>query len=226
MARFPFAIVGFDLDGTLFDTADDLAAAVNHALHEGGRQQLSVDRVRSMMGGGARHMFGQAMAATGDHDDSELRRLFEIMLAYNRENIAVHTRPFPGAVAAIDALAERGVKVAIVTNKLESLSDRLLSELGLRDRFDCLIGGDTLGEGKLKPSPEPIRAMIERCGWGPAAFVGDTSYDILAARNAGIPSVQVRFGLNPEIDPAPDATIDHFDNLVAALDRLGSHAPA
>jgi phosphoglycolate phosphatase len=119
------------------------------------------------------------------------------------------------------------VRCAVVTNKLESLADDLLGALGLRDRFDALIGGDTLGPGKAKPSPAPIRRMIELCGGGPAAFVGDSAYDTQAARNAGIPVVAVSFGfVGAEVATlGADAVIDSFADLIPALRRLAP-APA
>src|ERR1700712_495561 len=132
MADFPFAIVGFDLDGTLVDSAGDLAAAVNHALAAAGRPPFPVDRIRPMIGGGARLMLQTALKASGG--DDQLDDLLPILLAHYEANIAVTTRPFPGVVAALDALAARGVALSIVTNKREHFTDLLLRELGLLDR--------------------------------------------------------------------------------------------
>lgn len=223
MADFPFAIVGFDLDGTLLDTSGDLTAAVNHALAEAGRPLLTVEQVKPMIGGGAKHMLAQGMAATGGCSDDELHRLYKLLLAYYEANIANATRPFPGAMEAIDRLEAMGVKVAIVTNKFESLAAKVLGELGIRDRFAALIGGDTMGPGLAKPHRAPIDEMIRRSGGGSAAFVGDSIYDILAAKNAGLPSVAVSFGflMQPVAELEADATIDHFDELIPALERLG-----
>lgn len=226
MSDFPFAIVGFDLDGTLLDTSGDLTAAVNHALAEAGRPLLTVEQVKPMIGGGAKHMLAQGMEATGGCSPKELHRLYKLLLAHYEANIAVATRPFPGALAAIDALEAMGVKLAIVTNKFESLAAKLLGELGLRDRFAALIGGDTMGPGLAKPHRAPIDAMIRRCGGGRAAFVGDSIYDILSARNAGIPSVAVSFGflMQPVEELGADAIIDGYDGLIPALTRIGARA--
>jgi phosphoglycolate phosphatase len=223
MADFPFAIVGFDLDGTLLDTSGDLTAAVNHALAQAGRPLLTVDQVKPMIGGGAKHMLAQGMAATGGCSDDELHRLYKLLLAYYEANIAVVTRPFPGAMEAVDQLDAMGVKVAIVTNKFESLAAKVLGELGIRDRFAALIGGDTMGPGLAKPHRAPIDEMVRRSGGGNAAFVGDSIYDILAAKNAGLPSVAVSFGflMQPIEELEADAVIDHFDELIPALERLG-----
>lgn len=224
MARFPFAIVGFDLDGTLVDTAGDLTAAVNCALAAAGRPALGPERVKTMVGGGAKHMLALGLEATGGCSAEEFRRLYKIMLGYYEANVAVHSRPFPGAVDALDALAALGVRTAVVTNKFERLAEKLLAALGLRDRFACLIGGDTLGPGNAKPSPAPIREMIARCGGGDAVFVGDSAYDVLAARNAGVPSVACSFGflLQPVGELGADAVIDGWDALLPTLRRLAA----
>ena len=223
MTGFPFAIVGFDLDGTLLDTSGDLTAAVNHALTEAGRPTLSVDQVRPMIGGGARHMLAQGMAATGGFTEEELDRSVMLLLAYYEAHIAVETRPFPGAMAAIEALDAMGVKVAVVTNKLEHLAARVLDELALRGRFAALIGGDTMGPGRGKPAPDSLHEMVRRCGGGRAAFVGDSIYDIAAARAAGLPSVAVSFGflMQPIEELGADTVIDPYDQLLPALERLG-----
>jgi phosphoglycolate phosphatase len=211
MADFPFAIVGFDLDGTLVDSAGDLAAAVNHALVAASRPPFPVDRIRPMIGGGARLMLQTALKASGG--DDQLDDLLPILLAHYETNIAVTTRAFPGAVAALDALAARGVALAIVTNKRERFTDLLLRELGLLDRFACVISGDTI-PGKAKPDPEPIREMVRRCGGGRAAFVGDSVYDVGAANAAGIPVAT--YG---EVAGA-EATFDEYRDLLPTLERM------
>jgi len=222
MTQIRFAIVGLDLDGTLLDTSGDLAAAVNHALASTGRPTLSVEQVKPMIGGGARHMLAQGMAATGGCDAAELELLHARLLDFYEANIAVHTRPFPGALAALDTLAAAGVKLAVVTNKLERFALTILRDGGLLDRFACVIGGDTLGPGNAKPSPAPILEMIDRCGGGSAAFVGDSIYDVTAAQAAGIPAIACRFGflMKPVEELNAEAIIDHFDELVPTLARL------
>ncbi len=160
MQQFPFAIVGFDLDGTLLDTSGDLAAAVNYALAQDGRPPLDVAAIKPMIGGGARLMLSQGLVATGGGDDALLDRLHRVLLDYYAAHLAVHTVPFPGAIAALDAIEARGAKVAIVTNKLEAFALEVLRGAGVLDRMACVIGGDTMGPGNAKPSPIPIRAMI------------------------------------------------------------------
>ncbi|WBH16851.1 HAD hydrolase-like protein [Sphingomonas radiodurans] len=222
MHRFPFDIVGFDLDGTLLDTSGDLAAAVNFALAQDGRPPLSVAAIKPMIGGGARLMLSQGLTATGGGDDALLDRLHRILLDHYAANLAVHTVPFPGAIAALDAIEARGAKVAVVTNKIEAYAIEVLRGAGVLNRLACVIGGDTMGAGNAKPSPIPIRAMIERSGGGKAAFVGDSIYDIAAAQAAGIPAIACRFGflMQPVEELGADAIIDHFDDLVPTLERI------
>jgi phosphoglycolate phosphatase len=223
MSAFPFAIVGFDLDGTLLDTSGDLAAAVNHALESANRPTLSVEEVRPMIGGGARHMLAQGMTATGGCTEQELDRLQRVLLEYYETNIAVHTRPFPGALDALDRLAAQGVTLAVVTNKYERLARQVLDQLGLTGRFRSVLGGDSLGPGRGKPAPDLIQRMVADCGGGRAAFVGDSAYDVRAAQAAGLPVVAVSFGFlqQPVEELGADAVIDGYDELLPALERLG-----
>ncbi len=222
MAPFPFSIVGLDLDGTLLDTSGDLTAAVNHALASAGRPLLTVEQVKPMIGGGARHMLAQGMAATGGCSEEELDVLHRRLLDFYEANICVMTQPYPHALDALDRLADMGVTLAIVTNKLERFARAILDELALTPRFDAIIGGDTMGPGNGKPSRQPIDAMILRCGGGKAAFVGDSIYDIAAAHAAGIPAIACRFGflMQPVEELGADAIIDGFDQLIPALERL------
>lgn len=220
MNGFPFAIVGFDLDGTLLDTLGDLAAAVNHTLAQMDRAPLTTDAVRPMIGRGAKHMLEEGLRASGGVPDGAVERLYPELLRFYEAHIAVHSRPFPGVTAALDRLDALGVRTAVVTNKAEHLARVLLAEFDLADRMATIIGGDTLGV--RKPSPEPIHAMVEQCGCGRAAFVGDSIYDVMAAKNAGVPSVAVSFGFldRPAGELGADHVIDHFDELVPLLAAL------
>ncbi len=223
MIKFPFDIVGFDLDGTLFDTSRDLGVALNHALALAGRPPVPMEDVTRHIGGGAAQMLRSALTESGGVDEAAFDGLQAELVAFYAHNIAAHTALFPGGAAMLDALDARGVKIAIATNKKENLAVRLFEELGLLHRFACVIGGDTLGPGSSKPRPDMLHAMVERCGGGRAAFVGDTTFDTGAARAAGLPVVAVRFGFCdvPPDDLGADAVIDHFDELVSVLERLG-----
>ncbi len=218
MASIPFDIVGFDLDGTLLDTSGDLAAAVNHALGTIGRAPFPVEAIRPFVGKGARVMLTQALDASGGYDEALVERTLPVLLDYYAQNLAIHSVPYSGLVAALDALAARGVRLAICTNKAERFTIPLMHQIGLSDRFASIVGGDTLGVSK--PDPAPILAMVERAGGGRAIFLGDTINDIAGARNAGLPNVAVSFGFldGPVEQLEADAVIHHFDELVPLLE--------
>ena len=219
MSDFPFALVGFDLDGTLVDSVADLAAAVNHALAEIGRAPLTIDQVRPLIGGGSRVMLQRALVATGG--DEQLDDLLPGLVDFYAAHIVDQTRPYPGVVDALDALRERGVALAVVTNKREQLSIALLEALGLTDRFACVIGGDTPGLTAMKPDRAPIDLMLRQCrAAGPAAFVGDSHFDIEAARAAGIPVAL--FAPDGSDLPGADAAFADYRELLPTLTRMAT----
>lgn len=222
MADFPFDAVAFDLDGTLLETHRDLGAAVNHALALGGFASVPADGAKDLIGGGAKIMLQRAIDDQGGLPEEEFRKLYKEMLAHYGENSTVHTRPYPGAIAALDELAARGVRLGVVTNKFESFACGILETLGIADRFDCVIGGDTLGKGRAKPAPDPILKARECCGGGRMVYVGDSSYDVRAARAAGVPVVAACYGYcdMPREELGADAMIDSFDELIPALEKL------
>jgi phosphoglycolate phosphatase len=222
MQPFPFDIIGFDLDGTLVDTSGDLSAAVNHVLESTGRPSISAEQTKQYIGGGAKMMLQQGLLATGGIPDEDFRPHYRAMLSFYEANVSVHSRPFDGALAVLDRLDSMGVRYAVVTNKFEHLAVKLLNDLGMADRMGCIIGADTLGKENAKPSGAPILEMIKRCGGGRAAYVGDSIYDVMAAKNADVPSVAVSFGFlhGPVEELGADAVIDHFDDLIGCLENL------
>ncbi|MEZ5695137.1 MAG: HAD-IA family hydrolase [Sphingomonadaceae bacterium] len=223
MSDFPFDCVGFDLDGTLLDTSRDLGEAVNHALRFAGRPEMPIEGMANLIGGGAKRMLWRAFEAQGGIPQDEFDAIYAELLAHYRANIAVHSRPYPGCLDALDVLAKRGVKLAVVTNKFEALARDLLGQLDLTGRFACILGGDTLGPGRSKPQPDPLLEAMAQTGSTRFAFVGDTTYDIDAARAANVRSIAVSFGFNDRFaqELGADAVIDHYDALVPTLERLG-----
>jgi phosphoglycolate phosphatase len=215
----PFNIVGFDLDGTLVDSAQDLAAAVNHALGEVGLPPHTLEDVKRFVGKGTRVLIERALRADNAYSEDALDQVLPIFSDYYLRNVCIHTAPYPGTLAMLEALKARGVRLAVCTNKAERFTLPLLRQLGLDSWFDAIISGDTLGQGMLKPKPEPLLAMAERAGGGRCVFLGDTNNDIDAAKAAGIESIAVRFGFIDEADSlGADAIIGHFDELVPLLE--------
>jgi len=221
MTAFPFSVVAFDLDGTLADTAPDLTAALNHSLTMMGREAVSEASVRHMVGHGAKALLQKGLAATGTMTPELVEEGFPIFLDYYEAHIADHSRPFEGLERALDELSGMGVKLAVCTNKLESLSRLLIDALGWQTRFASLVGGDTLPV--RKPDPAPLFEAIARAGGGPAAFIGDSITDTDTARNAGLPCVAVTFGFSdrPHDQLGASALIDHYDALIPTLRALG-----
>jgi phosphoglycolate phosphatase len=220
MVAIPFDIVVFDLDGTLADTAPDLAAALNHALNRLGRPSVSAQEVRHMVGHGARALLQKGLRATGEMTEALVEQGFSLFLEYYEAHIADATRRFDGLEPALKKLEVMGVKLGICTNKLERLTHQLVRALGWEGRFAAIVGGDTLCV--RKPDPAPVRETIARAGGGRAIFVGDSISDTDAARAAGIPCIAVTFGFS---DRPPDqlgatALIDHYDQLLPTLERL------
>ena len=226
MTTIPFDIVGFDLDGTLLDTHQDIGAALNHALGLAGRPPVPMAEVPGLVGGGGGVMLRKALDRSGGYTETDFAELNSALLDYYSNNIVRNTRLYPGGEAMLDGLGALGVRIAVVTNKLEASAVMIMEQLGLSNRFYTIIGGDTLGPGKAKPSRHLIDLMIER---GTAAgassravFVGDTTYDVGAARAAGVPVVAVSFGFNdrPPEQLGADAVIHHFDELLPTLANL------
>ena len=220
MGQIPFDVVVFDLDGTLADTALDLTASLNHALRALGRPPIPAEQVRRMVGHGVRALLSKGLAATGEVSDDLIEQNLPLLLQYYADHIADHTRPYDGVEAALTALDAQGVKLAICTNKLESLTHALVTTLGWQGRFAAIIGGDTLPQ--RKPDPAPVHEAIARAGGGRAAFVGDSISDTDAARAAGIPCVALTFGFSdrPADQLGANALIDHWGQLLPALERL------
>lgn len=220
--EIPFNIVGFDLDGTLLDSSFELAESLNFALSFGGRPEIS-GSVKHLVGMGARHMLEMALAQQGDVDRDEVRRLMPVLIEHYEANLGHNCPPFPGLINALDQLAGTGKTLAVVTNKFENLAVKLLRNVGMLDRFATVIGGDTMGPGRGKPMADPIVEMMVRCGGGSAVFVGDSIHDTSAATAAGIPSIAVSFGFlhQPVEELGATAVIDHYDDLIPTLQRIG-----
>lgn len=220
MADFPFDIVGFDLDGTLLDTHRDLAEAVNHALALGGFELVRVDHAKSLIGGGAKAMLAKAIDEQGGLPAEKFHCLYKQMLACYGQNCAVWTTPFAHAGDLLAELRDRGVRTAVITNKFESFAREVLTRLHLIDCFEAVIGGDTLGKGRAKPAPDPILEARERCGGGRMAYVGDSSWDVMAARAAEVPVVVAGDGYcdKPPHELGGDAVIDSLAALVPVLE--------
>jgi phosphoglycolate phosphatase len=213
----------FDLDGTIADTADDLADAANAALISEGFSSVPAPAIAKSAGYGTRAMLRSALSAGGYSADAEqMLRMAEKLVAHYEENIARKTRLFPGFAEAADLLQARGAKLVLCTNKRERLTAKLLSALGIGGLFEAVAGGDTFPFHK--PDPRHVSELVRLAGGllSAAVMVGDSEADVGAAKAAGIPVIAVGFGYAsvPATELGADAVLNCFDELPALIGAL------
>lgn len=216
------AVVAFDLDGTLVDTAPDLIGALNTLLAEEQLPQVPTASARHLVGRGARFLIERAFSEAGQplHPDQGPVLVDRFIAAY-LARIAQESVIFDGLEAALDLLSGAGARLAVCTNKRTDLSVALLDALGLTRRFEAVIGSDLAAQ---KPDPSLLFLAIERAGGTPARalFVGDSVVDLATARAAKVPVVGVSFGYSEEPLRAADfdALIHSYVDLPAVAARL------
>ena len=203
----------FDLDGTLIDSKRDLADSVNATRVWGGLPPLSDEIVSSYVGNGAPVLIQRAFPDAGEAVLAEALKYF---LNYYREHMLDATTLYPGVREGLDRLHEAAAPMAILTNKPVRFSERLIAGLGLDKHFFRIYGGNSFEE--KKPHPMGIELLM-----GEAAadrertiMVGDSSVDMLTARNARVQACGVSWGFQPETfaDVPPNFVIDHMSELV------------
>ena len=217
------AVIAFDLDGTLVDTAPDLVGTLNVILAEEGLRPLGMEHARSLIGHGARRLIERGFQAAGEPLEAErMAGLFDRFIARYGAHIADESQPFPGCVAALEALRAQGARLAVCTNKPTALSNALLEALDMARLFEAVVGPDAAPAAK--PDPRHLEAAIAAAGGriGRALMVGDAATDAGAARALRAPLILVSFGYTETsaAELAPDILIDHFDQLPAAAARL------
>lgn len=188
----------FDLDGTLLDTAPDLAFALNETLREFGLQPLPYATIRPVVSHGGIALIKLGFGLHPDDEGYQPRR--EYLLNTYRNNIARETRPFAGMDELLDTLERQGLNWGVVTNKPGWLTEPLMQELGLFDRAAVVVSGDTLAE--RKPHPAPMLLACERAGSQvqECLYVGDARRDIEAGINAGMHTLVALFGYIGDAD--------------------------
>jgi anhydro-N-acetylmuramic acid kinase len=184
----------FDLDGTLLDTAPDMAGALNQLLQEQGRAPLPFESIRLLVSHGATALVSLAFAEAVEPAFGVLRARF---LEIYRARLAVETRLYEGIAEALDRLESRGILWGIVTNKPGWLTEPLLEHFALRQRARVIVSGDTLAQ--RKPHPAPLLHAAEKLGVAPAEciYIGDAERDVLAAQAAGMQGFVALFGYIP-----------------------------
>ena len=217
----------FDLDGTLLDTAPDLADALNAVLVENRCEPRPYAEIRGVVSHG-----GMALIRLGfgiEPDDPDFEPLRQRLLDIYRANIANMTRPFPGMAGLLDELERRGLNWGVVTNKPGWLTDPLLRELDLYDRAACVVSGDTLSERKPHPAPM-LHACIQAGSLpGQCVYVGDAQRDIEAGRNARMHTLVALFGYfmtdDRPLEWQADGSINRPQDLLDWLDAMQRHVP-
>lgn len=197
MGRLDGSAILFDLDGTLVDTAGDLGASLNVGLEAVGMAPVPLSEVRHLVGHGAAAMLrkGFEVAGAASPAPSVFERARSVFLDHYRDNIAVHSAPFEGALEFMSDMRAAGAKLAICTNKSEALARRLISALDLTDQFVAIVGGDTASAPK--PDGAPLRLAIEAARARRFVMVGDSDTDIRAANAVGAPCLLASFGYGP-----------------------------
>jgi len=208
----------FDLDGTLADTAPDLAAALNRLRAEQGLEPLPLEQVRPFASAGARGLVHVGFGAKpGDNEYDALREAF---LEFYRERPCVDTRLFPGIAELLQEFARRAIPWGVVTNKATRFTERIVATLKLSPA--CVVCGDTTPH--LKPHPAPLLHAVgllalppERC-----FYLGDDLRDVQGARAAGMRTVAVDWGYHHPASGGPgtwqaDAVISQPQDLISLL---------
>ncbi len=216
-------LIIFDLDGTLADTAPDLLATLNRVITPHGLQSAQRNEFGTLIGQGARAMILQAFENNNKTiSEEQLDQLFNHFIEDYSDNIANDTKLYDGVTAAMNQLENSGFGFAVCTNKTERLAKQLLEELGVMNRFSAITGGDTFTF--KKPDGRHIEETISLAAGipGRSIMIGDSLADIAAAKEAGIPSVAVRFGYSsqPVEELNPDRIIEHFDELSATVEAI------
>jgi phosphoglycolate phosphatase len=210
------AAVVWDLDGTLVDSATDIATSLNRLLGENELAALDDALIKNMIGEGVAVLIRRGFEAHGiTPDGKRLESLVERFLVIYSEVATASTRLFPGAREALQSLSDAGLRQAICTNKPEAITRQVLAGLGIADCFDVVIGGDTLPRNK--PDPLPLRTALEGLDVAPerSLMVGDSAIDVQTAHAAGVSVAFVTFGYGPgpSHPHKADYLIDDFADL-------------
>lgn len=210
-------LIIFDLDGTLIDSAEDLAISTNATRQHFGMPPLDAKLINSYVGNGAARLVKLAMGP--EASDVLVAQALDFFLKYYRAHALEHTRPYPGVRELVDELTAAGHKLSVLTNKPFKISRDIINALKLATHFPHVYGGDSFPTKK----PDPIGIMTLMSDTGSSApetlMVGDSGVDIQTARNAGVRSCGVTWGFHPEalkVD-IPDILIQQPSELLHAL---------
>jgi phosphoglycolate phosphatase len=223
----PVELIIFDLDGTLIDTAPEIAAATNDFLEHYGWPRLQTETVTRWIGRGTRALLAEAIANAGGGTPETIAasqafvNYAGVFDRYYDEHCGTTSTLFPDVRNTLQALADSGIGLAIVTNKERRYTERVLSAHGLLAFFDPIISGDSLAS--RKPNPAGVLSCLQAHATEPrrALFVGDSRIDAITARNAGLPVWLLPYGYNmgePVAAAEPNRVLEHFAAIRTLLD--------
>ena len=230
MGRLPEAVV-WDLDGTLIDSAPDLCRSLNAVLAESGDRLLGVEAVRPMIGNGVAKLVERGFAAVGRAlSAAELDETVGRFMTHYSADPTAHTRMYPGVAETLEALAAKGVKQGLCTNKPEEVTRSILRQLKIDRYFCAVVGGDTTDASK--PDPRPLQSCIDTMGVsaGDTVMIGDSAIDAGSARALRIPIGLVAHGYRHTdmTDIDADFVIEHIASVpdILAAQVASGEAPA
>jgi phosphoglycolate phosphatase len=208
---FPYQLVVFDLDGTLVDSASDIAESVNRTLEEWSLPRVEEAVIRGWIGEGARRLLQQALEHSGS--TLEVDAVFPSLEVHYGDCLLLDPRVYDGVRETLDDLRGKGVSLAVCTNKPQRFIRPLLQALALDGYFECIVGGDTLPE--RKPNALPLLHVVDHFGLQPAQclMVGDSETDVLTAQAAQVPMALVTYGYLRGFDPKSVADVRVIDDL-------------
>ncbi|GHD72040.1 phosphoglycolate phosphatase, bacterial [Luteimonas padinae] len=216
---FPYALVLFDLDGTLVDSAADIAEAVNRTLDELGHAREDEATVRSWIGLGTRVLLDSALRHAGSTADVDA--VMPRLMVHYEDCLLLHARLYPGTVEALEALADAGVAMSMATNKPERMARVLAHAMGIDRYFTHVVGGDTLAERKPHAMPLLHLAALHGVAAADTLMVGDSEADAGAAKAAGMDLVLLRHGYPRDFDLESAGAVAVLDDL-STLPSLSS----
>ena len=199
-SNFSLSCVLFDLDGTLVDSAPDLIAALNQALHDQDLNSISSTELKPYISYGAAAMINQCLDS--NHDARTRSNILENMLSHYQANIAEHTRMFNGISTILNNIEASGLKWGVVTNKRKRFTEPLMQALGLTHRAACIVSGDSTAYSKPHPQPMLNACQIANVKADECLFIGDSALDIEAGNNVNMKTLAAVYGyLKPDDQP-------------------------
>ncbi len=219
----PRGTIIFDLDGTLVDSAPDLADALDWLLAEMGYEPLGLNKVRQLIGHGMAELVRKGLEARGAQLEAQvLARAVERFLEYYTANLSRKSKAYPGTAEVLNALQKAGWRLVVCTNKLEANARLLLRDLGLLTAFELVAGPDTFGAAKPDPAHLLGCLPLGNPASRPAIMIGDSEVDVAAAKAAGLPVIAVTWGYCQKdlCELAPDVVAHNMQEVPALINRL------